>query len=123
LRRAVTALVVAALVAGCGSSKADEVNAHVDEAMAEVRASASDGKLRATMAKLRGDRPSTETGQRARRLALAGLAAALHARASRRAFTENDSGNVEAATRDAENAYRYSRRAAWLVRAAERLTD
>jgi hypothetical protein len=111
------------LVAGCGSSQENAVQADVARAAAQVRAKADDEELRSTIAKLEADEPTTGDERKARRLAIAGLRATLAGRASRRAFIENDRGNIEAATRDAKNAYAAFKRAARLLRAAEALAD
>jgi hypothetical protein len=111
------------LVAGCGSSKENAVQADVSRAAAEVRAKAHDEELRSTIARLETDEPSTARERSARRLAIAGLKATLAGRASRRAFIENDRGNIEAATRDAKRSYASFKRAARLLHAAEALVD
>jgi len=114
-----------AVVTACGGAKKadDALRDDVSRAASQVRVSAGDAELRTSLAALRADRPESPEGRKARRLAIAGLRATLAARASRRAFTQNDSGNVAAATRDAKRAYRASRRGAALLRAAQRALD
>jgi hypothetical protein len=63
---------------------------------------------------------ATPAGRRARRLALAGFTWTLRGIESKRAFYENDSGNVAAATRDAMRELRSLTRGAKLLRAAGR---
>jgi hypothetical protein len=122
-RRLAATGTVVALVVGCGSSKDgdDALRSHFARAVAQVRTEASTRKLRASLGELVADRPSTAEARKARRLAIAGLAATLAGRESRRRFIENDSGNIEAATRDAKSAYRWSKRGTRLLRAAGRL--
>ena len=93
----------------------------VARAAAEVRAKADDEELRSTIAKLQADEPTTGDERKARRLAIVGVRATLAGRASRRAFIENDRGNIEAATRDAKRSYAAFKRAARLLHAAEQL--
>ena len=76
-----------------------------------------------TVAGLRVTRGSTAAGRRARLLALAGFDSTLDGIAAQLAFERNDSGNIEAATRDAKRADRFLRRGADDLRAAGRLLD
>ena len=61
---------------------------------------------------------TTARARRARELALRGFAATLEGTRSQLAFSENDSGEVAAATRDAKRADRYLTRGANWLRAA-----
>ena len=79
-----------------------------------------DRKLVRTIATLRRDRASTPSGRRGRTLAIDGFTWTLRGVRARRAFEENDSGNIEAATRDAIRADRSFRRGANLLRQAGR---
>ena len=78
-------------------------------------------KLARTLAALRRARGSTAAGRRARTLALQGFESTLKGVRSQLDFVENDSGNIEAATRDARRADRYLGRGADELRAAARL--
>ena len=78
------------------------------------------GKLLHTLEQLRGDRGSTAAGRKGRRLAIEGFASTLKGVDARLDFAENDSGNIEAAVRDAKRADRYLKRGANFLRAAAR---
>jgi hypothetical protein len=118
------------LVAGCGSAKPSgpgtdgSVKDHLLRGVAQIRTTHDLKKLRGqlvrTLATLREDRPRTAAGRRARQLAIQGFAWTLKSIESTLDFTENDSGNVEAATRDAKRAYHSLERSANLLRAAGR---
>jgi hypothetical protein len=77
-------------------------------------------ELRQTLARLRSVRASTAAGRRARALAIQGFESTLEGVKSQLAFSENDSGNIEAATRDAKRADRYLGLGANRLRAAGR---
>jgi hypothetical protein len=119
-----------ALLAGCGSSTStSEASAaaladHLRRGVAEIRGTYDKRTLYAelgrTIARIRRDRASTGAARRARRLAILGFQSMRKATRSQLDFSENDSGNVEAATRDARRADTYSRRGATLLRAAGR---
>ena len=117
------------LAAGCGSSRAADspVKRDLLRGVAQIRSTHDPKRLHAeveqTFASLRRDRASTAAERRARRLAIEGFAAELKGLRSRLDFTENDSGNVAAATRDAVRADRYLTRAASRLRAARRALD
>ena len=120
------ALVAVLLLVGCGSSDTS-VKRDLLRGVAQIR-STHDAKtlrteLRRTLASLRRDRPSTPAERRARRLGLAGFEATLRGVQSRIDFTDNDSGNVAAATRDAVRADRNLARGARLLRAARRALE
>ena len=70
------------------------------------------------LAHLRRAHETTAGARRGRELALQGFEATLKGVRSQLDFSENDSGEVAAATRDAERADRYLRRGANWLRAA-----
>jgi hypothetical protein len=98
----------ALLLAGCGSS--DPVKADVVRGIDAIQSEESDEQLRddlrRTIRRLRADRPRSAADRKAKPIALRGFAACVRGADSRIAFEQNDSGNVEAATRDAKRAYR-----------------
>jgi hypothetical protein len=112
-------LVVAALV-GCGSTESSSVKDVVVRGVEQIRASHDAKKLREqlvqTLANLRRDRSATP----GKRLAIQGFAATLRGVQAQVDLIENDSGNIEAAVRDAAEADRYWTRGANLLRAAGR---
>jgi hypothetical protein len=116
-------VVAGALAAPAHASNAT-VKASLLRGVTQIRATHDmkklDRKLVRTIASLRRDRASTPTGRRARTLAIAGFTWTLRGVKARRAFAENDSGNIEAAIRDATRADRYFRRGANRLRAAGR---
>ena len=77
-------------------------------------------KLVHLLAHLRRAQGSTTSARRGRELALRGFEATLKGIRSQLDFSENDSGEVAAATRDAKRADRYLRRGASWLRAAGR---
>jgi hypothetical protein len=112
---------------GCGSSGSRPdaaVRATLLRGLAQIRASHDDQKLHdelvRTLATLREEHAATPAGRAARRLAIRGFAATVAGVQSRLDFTLNDSGNVEAATRDALSADRHLARGRRLLRAAAR---
>jgi hypothetical protein len=120
MRRA-AALLALLLVAGCGSSES-RVKRDLLRGVAQIR-DTNDAKklqteLRRTLARLRGEAASTAAERRARALGSRGFAATLIGLQSQIDFYENDSGNIEAATRDALRADRFRARGARLLRAA-----
>ncbi len=123
-------LLAVALLGGCGSSPAARtadasVKRDVLRGVAEIRIAHDYKKLHAELlrvvASLRRDRASTPAARRARVLAIEGFEATLMGVRSELDFSENDSGNIEAATRDAKRADRYLTRAANRLRAAGRV--
>jgi hypothetical protein len=125
-----TALALLAIApgAGCGLSASDgAIKADLLRGVAQIRRSHDPKALRRqlvrTVSKLRREHPATAKGRRAKRLAVLGFTVALKGVDSRIAFTENDSGNVEAATRDALRADRYLTRGAKLLREAGEAFD
>ncbi|MDQ2911245.1 MAG: hypothetical protein M3R26_00120 [Actinomycetota bacterium] len=129
-KHAVVAAVGLALFGGCQSSNpaanasSADVKAALARGVAQIRGSHDKEKLHAkllhTLARLRSVRASTPVGREARSLAIQGFASMLRGVESQLAFIQNDSGNVEAATRDARRADRSLKRGASLLRAAGR---
>ena len=125
-----TALWLLALVlaGGCGSStpRVGTADASIERdllrGVGQIRATHDRKKLHAelvaTVASLRRARPSTVSARRARALAIQGFESTLKGVRSELDFSENDSGNVAAATRDATRADRYLTRGANRLRAA-----
>lgn len=119
-----------ALFTGCASSTPaastsnGELRAALLRGVAQIRGTHDEVKLRVTvlhtLAHLRSVRASTPVDVGARRLAIRGFASTLRGIESRLAFAQNDSGNVEAATRDARRADRSLKEGANLIRAAGR---
>jgi hypothetical protein len=121
-------LVGLALVSGCGASKPAPVRADpsIEQALLrgvrEIRVTRDrktlHRELAQLVARLRRAQPTTASARRGRELALRGFEATLKGVRSQLDFSENDSGEVAAATRDAKRADRYLRRGANLLRAA-----
>ena len=120
-------LLVATLIGGCGPTtdvRPGDASVKRDllRGIVEIRAAHDVKKLHAevlrVLASLRRDRASTPAARRARVLAIQGFEATLKGVRSQLDFSENDSGNVAAATRDAKRADRYLRRGAYRLRAA-----
>ena len=80
---------------------------------------ALEAKLTAVVAGLRSENASSDSGRRARTLAIAGFEAKLRSVSAEREFYENDSGEVAEATKDAARADANRKRATDLLRAAE----
>jgi len=123
------ALTTLALLVGCGSSQSGDnantrLEAIVSQGVVQIQGSKDLEKLRAelfrTLARLRTVHGTTPAARRSRALAILGFQATLRGIESRLAFTRNDSGNVEAATRDAILADRTLKKGASLLRAAGR---
>ena len=116
------------LFAGCGTSSSggsdESVKDDLLRGIAQIRGSHDPStlnrQLATTLAKLRRDPASTAAGRAARRLATQGFVWTRKGVKARLDFLTNDSGNVEAATRDAMRADRYLNRGARLLRAAGR---
>jgi hypothetical protein len=123
-------VVALAGAAGCGSStsKAGSGDAsfehHFRQGLAQVRTTHDRKKLyrdlTRTLASIRRDTPSTAATRRAWRLAIQGFEATRQGVRSLLDFSENDSGNLTAATRDARRADRYLTLGADRLRAAGR---
>jgi hypothetical protein len=123
--RAAVALLALTLLAGCGSSESESRVKHdLLRGVAQIRDTHDAKKLRTelrrTLARLRDDPASTDAERRARALGSLGFAATLDGLQSQIDFYENDSGNIEAATRDALRTDRLRARGAKLLRAAGR---
>jgi hypothetical protein len=122
--RSISVAVAVAVVAlaGCGSSS--EVKSEFLRGVAQIRSTHDDKRLRLELAdtsrRLALDDPKNDADRRAKRLALRGFALTLRAIDSQIDFTENDSGNVATATRDASRAYSSLVRAGRLLRMAGR---
>jgi hypothetical protein len=119
-----------AIVGGCGSSTPDvrPVDASIRHDLLTgvglIRATHDRQKLHAELtnllARLHRDRGSTASARRARGLAIQGFEATLRGVRSQLDFSENDSGEVAAATRDAMRADRFLTQGAERLRAAGR---
>ena len=122
------ALLAVALVAGLPASSATASDASVKASfmrgVAEIRGSHDAKRLHRqlgrTLARIRSDRGSTAAGRTGRSLALRGFASTRKGVKAQLDFYANDSGNIEAAIRDAKAADRYLNRGARLLRAAGR---
>jgi hypothetical protein len=121
-------LIGLALVCGCGPSaptlgRADRsIKQDLLRGVREIRVMRDRRQLHAELvdllAHLRRTHGTTASARRGRELALQGFEATLKGIRSQLDFSENDSGNVAAATRDAKRAYLYLKRGANLLRAA-----
>jgi hypothetical protein len=125
-RQVIGSVIVAAALAGCGSSQQSSLAQHLKQAAAQIGATpaprALHRKLERTLAALTGDRPNTGAERSAKRLAIAGVRSWLRGLESQIAFVENDSGNLPIAARDAHRAYHARLVGANLLRrAGERL--
>lgn len=117
-----------ALVSGCGSSAPEPgpadltVEQDLLRGVSEIRTTRDRRKLHAELvrllAHLRRTHPTSPSARRGRALALQGFEATLAGTRSQLDFSENDSGEVAAATRDAKRADRYLRLGATRLRAA-----
>jgi hypothetical protein len=123
-------LVGLAVAGGCGSSASGvgtvdaPIGRHLLTGVAQIRATHDRKKLHAeltrVLASLHRDRGSTPADRRARELAIQGFESTLKGVRSELDFSENDSGEVAAATRDAKRADRFLTRGAQQLRAAGR---
>ena len=121
-------LIGLALVSGCGPSapalgEADvSITQDLLRGVREIRGTHDRKKLHAKLvqllAHLRRTHGTTASARRGRELALRGFEATLKGIRSQLDFSENDSGEVAAATRDAKRADRYLRSGAYWLRAA-----
>ncbi len=125
MRRSAAAAAALALAAGCGSSDSASPNEAFRRGVEQIHASHSATKLherlRRTLVSLRQRQATTQAGRTARRLAIQGFAATLQGVDAQIDLLENDSGNLEAAVRDAAKADRYRSKGANLLRAAGRV--
>ena len=123
-------LIGLALVSGCQPSapalgEADvSIKQDLLRGVGEIRGTRDRKKLHAELvhllAHLRRAHGTTASARRGREFALRGFEATLKGVRSQLDFSENDSGEVAAATRDAKRADRYLRRGAYWLRAAGR---
>jgi hypothetical protein len=121
-------LLALALVGGCGPSTSGVGTADASikqdllRGVGQIRTTYDRKKLDAELARilasLRRARGSTMAARRARDLAIQGFELTQKGVRSQLDFSENDSGEVAAATRDAERADRYFTRGANRLRAA-----
>jgi hypothetical protein len=117
LRWAAAGLTALVLGCGCGSSTsatsaADaSVKRDLLRGVAVIRATQDrkrlETQLGSVVASLRGERGSTAAVERARKIALVGFELTRKGVRSQIDFSENDRGEVKAATRDARRADRY----------------
>ena len=131
MRHVLVVLAALALTSGCSEGMTPaatprESNAAVGESLArgldQIRTTRDMRKLQVelvrTVATLRSEHGSTVAGRIGRALAIDGFDATLAGVRARIDFDENDSGNVEAATRDARRASRFLKRGAEYLRRA-----
>ena len=115
-----------ALVSGCGSEAPAQRDLAIKQdllrGVRELREARDRKELRVELlhlvAHLRRVHGTTEGGRRGRELALRGFRATLEGIRSQIEFSDNDSGEVAEATKDAKRADLYLRRGANLLRAA-----
>lgn len=116
--------VLAALLPACARASDATVKATLLRGVAQIRhvrpAEKLDRQLARTLRSLRRDRASTPAGRRGRRLAIAGFTWTRKGLKAQMDFINNDSGNIEAATRDAKRADHYLNGGASRLRAAGR---
>jgi hypothetical protein len=111
---------------GCGSTQASDaaIRETLERGVAQIgepqTAKQLHDNLVRTLAKLRGERASTDAGHRARTLAIQGFTWMLRSVDARLEIIRNDSGNLEASVRDAKRSDRDRRRGANFLRAAGR---
>jgi hypothetical protein len=118
------ALAAIGLVA-CGNTGSDDaVRKTFTSGLAQIAStpdpSRLEAKLTATIRDLEGERPDSAASRRGRTLALAGFRSTLRSVETQLSMRTHDSGNLEAAVRDAKRADRYLNRGARLLRAAGR---
>jgi hypothetical protein len=114
------AFVVLAVVLGCGSSTSPSVKDEFVRGIEQIRASHDAKKLHAQLGQTLANLRRTRSATPGRRLAVQGFAATLRGVQGQVDLIDNDSGNLEAAVRDAAEADRYRARGANLLRAAGR---
>jgi hypothetical protein len=116
------AFAVVAIVVGCGSSSSPAVRDEFVRGIEQIRGSHDAKKLHTQLGQMLANlRRSNATP--GRRLAIQGFAATRRGVQAQVDLIENDSGNLEAAVRDAAEADRYRTRGANLLRAAGRALD
>jgi len=127
--RLVPLCICLALVTGCGSGNPGNasVERDVERGLAEIQSGHDrktvQAKLTAVIARLRSDKPDSDSKRRAKALAIAGFEAKLTSVRAEREFYENDSGQVKEATIDAARADTFRKRAEELLRAAKRALE
>jgi hypothetical protein len=114
------AFVVLAVLVGCGSSKSPSVKEAFVRGVDQIRASHDAKTLRTQLVQTLESLHREPSATPGRQLALDGFAATLRGVQAQVDLIENDSGNLEAAVRDAAEADRYRTRGATLLRAAGR---
>jgi hypothetical protein len=128
-RWAVPSLLVLAFVSGCGSSPSRVAtdDASIKKALlrgvGQIRSMHDRHELSTELARIiarLGRVRGSTVGERARELAIQGFEATIKGTRSQLDFSENDSGEVAAATRDAARADRYLTLGANRLRAAGR---
>jgi hypothetical protein len=121
----VAAGAAAAIVAAPAGASDATVKEGLVRGVAQIRASQGAKTLEAqlvrTVARLRSDRGSTALGRTGRRLAIQGFGWTLKGVETQLDLVANDSGNIEAAVRDAKRADRYLEKGADLLRSAGRV--
>jgi predicted exporter len=127
MRRAWTVILAGALAASTAPSAAASdatLERTFVRGVAQLRAPVAparlDAQLQVTLRRLRADRPSTASGRRGRSLAVDGFTWMRRRVQAQLRLIRNDSGNIEAAIRDAKRADRCLERGARLLRAAGR---
>jgi hypothetical protein len=128
MHRAFATVVALGLVflPGCGSTQASDaaIRETLERGVAQIgepqTAKQLHDDLVRTLAKLRGERASTDARRTARTLAIRGFTWMLRSVDARLEIIRNDSGNLEASVRDAKRSDRDRCRAAKLLRAAGR---
>jgi hypothetical protein len=128
VRWAATGLMALVLGCGCGSSRSGVRTADVSvkqdllRGVEEIQSTHDrqrlDAQLGRIIASLRGERGSTAVVEQARQMALLGFVLTQKGVRSQIDFSENDSGEVAAATRDARRADRFLGRGANRIRIA-----
>jgi hypothetical protein len=120
----VAAVVLAATMAVDATASDASVERTLRRGVSQIRLPQTerrlDAQLAATLARLRAETASTARGRRGRALAIRGFTWTRTGVKAQLAMQANDSGNVEAATRDAKRADRCLGRGATLLRAAGR---
>lgn len=123
MRSASAAALAACLLAGCGST--DPVKADVLHGIRLMQSKESPRRIRdetrRVIARLRADRPRTAADRKAKPLSLRALAWWVRSLDAQIVFIENDSGNVWAATRDAQASYRAHAQAVYYTLKAARV--
>jgi hypothetical protein len=117
---AVLAATLAAPAAGSDGSLVHTLRQGVAQIRRPQTQQRLDAALAQTLARLRADTASTAAGRRGRRLAIRGFTWTRKGIRAQLDMRANDSGNVEAATRDAKRADRCLGRGAAVLRAAGR---